>query len=134
MIIFHASVSFCLQCPFKDFKNLISNAGQNLSQSLLEYWVQTLSSVSSVKPFILEILKKNVSSIVVQLVKKSYPAPSIMFLRLQQLVPKSRTAYLENTVLLLLLFSALLFNSKVSTASVSTYLSAISSKLVVRAI
>ena len=27
--------------------------------------------------------EKNVSSIVVQLVKKSYPAPSIMFLRLQ---------------------------------------------------
>ena len=134
MIVFNASVSFCLQCPFMDFKNLISNAGQNLSQSLLEYWVQTLSSVSSVKPFILEILKNNVSSIVVQLMKKSYPAPSIMFLRLQQLVPKSRTAYLENTVLLLLLFSALLFNSKVSTASVSTYLSAISSKLVVRAI
>ena len=136
MILFNASSS-CFILLFKIISHF-SHAGQNLSQSLLEYWVQTLSSVSSVNPFILEILKREMLAYsqcsITIIMKISYLDPSIMFLRLQQFVPKSRTAYLENTISLFLLFSAMLFNSKVSTASVSTYLSAISSKLVVRAI
>ena len=56
MILFNASSS-CFILLFKIISGF-SHAGQNLSQSLLEYSVQTLSSVSSVKPFLLEILKR----------------------------------------------------------------------------